>query len=179
MSNNRICIKPDNRNQEINMRYINRQQSDYNLQPHLSFYPVSTKFSVLPIIDKNTQPNVCLPNYKLHNTSNFYPGTSKPHFSGYSRNVNVESVLRNQFFALQSNPRAIYVPKSTSDLYNEHNYNNNNESIPYKDLYNTPQFDYFNPNTYNIAQQVFHNSTRTQLIDTAGKCNETSNDKIQ
>ena len=167
MSDNRICIKDDTRNQEINMSYFKRNQTDYNVQPHLSFYPVSTKFSVLPIIDKKAEANVCLPNYKLYNTKNFFPGTSKPHFSGYSMNVNVESELRNQYFALQNNPRSVYIPSSNSDLYNSYDYNKNNKDIdiPHKYLYSNPQFDYFNPNSHNLAQQIFHNPTRAQLKD--------------
>ena len=165
MKRNGICIKDDNRNEEINKKFLQRMQPDYNLQPHLSFHPVSTKFSVLPIIDKRKQSEVPLPNYKTYDTTqNFYPGTSQPPFSGYSMNVNVESNLRNQFFALQNNPRSVYVPDSTSDLYNMY-IPLNKENVPYKDLYNNQNFDYFNPNTYNIAQQIFHNSTRSQLKD--------------
>ena len=38
-------------------------------------------------------------------------------FSGFVENVDVESVLRNQIFALQKNDQAVYVPSSKSDLY--------------------------------------------------------------
>ena len=47
----------------------------------------------------------------------FYPGDCKPPFFSILRNVDTETGLRNQFMALQKADQAVYVPQSTSDLY--------------------------------------------------------------
>lgn len=39
-------------------------------------------------------------------------------FRGFIRNIDTESALRSQFFALQRGDQAVYVPSSQSDLYN-------------------------------------------------------------
>jgi hypothetical protein len=48
----------------------------------------------------------------------FNPGNAVAPWSGYATAVNVESTLRNQFFALQKCGQSEYVPSSKSDLYN-------------------------------------------------------------
>jgi hypothetical protein len=104
----------------------------------------------------------------MYDSSNtFFPGTRKPHFCGFASNVDKESTLRNQFFALQKADQSRYIPDSTSDLYET-----NIEQLPQKVnldatlLFNETKFNDFNPNLSNsIGHELFYNSTRVQLKD--------------
>lgn len=104
---------------QINNRIFDRNIPSAPLQPYLSVYPVDTKHTVLPIIDQRKQSSIQLPQYpsfNIHKT--FNPGTTKSPFSGFAANINIESELKNQIFALQKNDQAVYVPNSSSDLFN-------------------------------------------------------------
>jgi hypothetical protein len=74
--------------------------------------------------------------------------------------VNLESELRNQIYALQSCSQAVYVPDSSSDLYNPMIHNNKPEN---ELLFKKEHFDKFNPNTENLGYLKFNNCTRQQL----------------
>ena len=52
-------------------------------------------------------PIKCEPIFNPANT--FNPGTANAPWSGFSTNINTESQLRNQFFALQRNDQAEYI----------------------------------------------------------------------
>jgi hypothetical protein len=94
----------------------------------------------------------------------FNPGTAAP-WSGYASNVNVESDLRNQIFALQKCSQAVYVPSSNSDLYEFGFKPTKQEVQPFPNLFAREQFSQFNPNPENVGHDVFYNSTRQQLKD--------------
>ena len=138
------------------------------LQPYFNVAPVCTKYSVMPILDvrkHNFEPRLNYPNYDLLNT--FNPGSRTAPWSGYASNVNDESVLRNQIYALQHCSQATYVPNSSSDLYNTSNLVNPSAELPQFSLlfkeYN------FNPNAnLNVKMHdnnhiFFGNHTRQQL----------------
>ena len=63
--------------------------------------------SKIPIIEE--------PTYDIKTT--FNPGNAEAPWSGFATNINEESKLRNQFFALQNCEQANYVPSTTSDMY--------------------------------------------------------------
>jgi len=145
------------------------------LQPYLNVRPVLTKYSKLPIVDprKETKtPLMQLETYNIHNT--FNPGTDSAPWSGYASNVNLESELRNQIFALQKSSQSVYVPKSTSSLY-KYNYQNS-KTIPMNNplLFQENTFEPFNPNPENTGYQLFNNSTRVQVRDLTGKSNNSN-----
>jgi hypothetical protein len=76
----------------------------------------------------------------------------------------VESSLRNQFFALQRNDRAVYVPNSTSDLYQVHiDAREVEQPNPYLFDNGATHFAPMNPNPHNLGKLTFDNSTRFQL----------------
>ena len=92
----------------------------------------------------------------------FSPEIQNHIIPGYGINVDNESKLRNQFFALQKGDNHLYVPSSTSDLYKN--------DIPYDKTINEPgvfnveEFNDFNPNKSNIiGRDIFNNNTRVQL----------------
>ncbi len=88
------------------------------LQPYLNARPVMTKYSLLPIVDPRKAISVPMEQLPVYNPESvFNPGNARAPFSGYATNVALESELRNQCFALQRCSQAVYVPSSTSDLY--------------------------------------------------------------
>ena len=81
----------------------------------------------------------------------FYPGTRKPHFCGFAQNVDLESSLRNQFFALQKADQAKYVPNSNSNMYeNNINFINTNKNLDNELLFNNNNGDFDNFNQIQI-----------------------------
>ena len=151
------------RTQELSDRMAARNVPSTPLQPNFSIRPVSTKYALMPIFDrrpKATVPIIQQPTYGVDKT--FNPGSAQAPWSGFASNVNQESRLRNQFFALQKCEQADYVPSTTSDMY-QVTVGGRQEQQPFPDLFVEPDLAPFNPNTCNIGQQLFDNSTRVQL----------------
>ena len=152
---------------EINSRLSSRNIPDSPLEPHYDLRPVQTKRTLFPIVKNSrsmTEPK--LP-YPVHNTmNNFNPGNDTAPTSGFTRNVDVETVLRNQTFALQHGAnQSVYVPSSASDLYNVTVVSKPSVQ-PHPDLFAMPQFTTAShPNLVDtaIGNDRFFNHTRTQL----------------
>jgi len=162
-------INKDNRN-VYNEQIFSRNIPTGNMKMNFSSIPVSTKCSVFPILNNNistfnNNQIIGNPNNIYNSETHFFPGTDKPHFNGFSNNIDRESILRNQFFALQKADQSKYIPSSNSDMYNLNvntSYNildkKNNTSFTEKN------FNNFNPNISNkIGNLLFNNSTRVQL----------------
>jgi hypothetical protein len=149
------------RTQTINQRISNRNVPTFALQPNINCRPVSTKYSWYPLVDLRRHVKYPLNAYPQYNNAiNFYPGDAKAPVSGI--NVNLESELRNQIFALQKCSQAVYVPQPSSDMYQEY-LNINAQSQEHAELFATEKWRSFNPNTYNMKTSGFNNSTRTDL----------------
>lgn len=165
---NGIYYGQQERTDELNKRYAERQFSDQPVKPQYGIRSVQTKYSVFPIVDRRTPINEPLNIYLAHSSeTNFCPNMSRGPFDGFSENVETESTLRNQRFALQRGAdQGIYVPSSTSDLYNvsavgrqetqPHHWINPQYSFsqdPHPNIVQAPQ----------IGKDRFSNNTRTQL----------------
>ena len=103
---------------QMNSEIYRRNIPSTPLQPYLNVRPASTKYSIMPVVDPRRELKVPLhaePTYNMSQT--FNPGNSTGPWSGYASQVNTESELKNQVFALQRCGRSSYVPQSTSDLY--------------------------------------------------------------
>lgn len=153
--------------EQTNKRIYDRNIPSQMLQPYLDVRPVMTKYSYLPIVDPRKQINVKLnqsPTYNVHST--FNPGNTQSPWSGFSSNINTESVLRNQVYALQKCSQAVYVPNSTSDLYN-YQFKTKTQPNPHDLLFSENRFSSFNPNPddKSIGYNMFMNSTRMQTKD--------------
>lgn len=153
--------------EETNSRIYDRNIPSQMLQPYLDVRPVMTKYSYLPIVDPRKQLNVRLqqmPTYNVHTT--FNPGNTESPWSGFATNVNTESELRNQIYALQKCSQAVYVPKSTSDLYT-YSFTPQPSNNTHELLFRQENFNEFNPNPEPkmVGAGVFLNSTRTQVRD--------------
>ena len=104
--------------EQQNKRIYDRNIPSQPLQPYLEVRPVMTKYSYFPIVDPRREikvPLVQMPTYNVHTV--FNPGNTESPWSGFASQINTESELRNQIYALQKCSQSIYVPKSTSDLY--------------------------------------------------------------
>jgi len=156
----------DDRVQELNQRISTRNIPSSALEPAYSIRPVSTKYAYLPILDVRKPSNVEMKKYEKYNSEKiFNPGNAQAPWNGYSLNVDGESKLRNQFFALQKCEQSNYVPSSKSDLY-EVKVDGNNIDQNYPLLFDKQEFDAFNPNTCNLGSNLFDNCTRQQIKDT-------------
>ena len=164
------CLPNSKQQRETNDRIYDRNLPSQPLQPYLNVRPVMTKYSKLPIVDPRSALSVKmnqLPTYNIHQT--FNPGDRSGPWSGYASQVNTESQLRNQVYALQSCDQAIYVPNSSSDLYNNYSFKPTVHYQQHELLFKTEKFDHFNSNPENLGKLTFNNCTRHQVKDMTGK----------
>lgn len=98
---------------ELNKRLENRNIPSAPLQPLYEFRPVATKYTHFHTIDKKIPSE---PQYVYDPQQIFNPGDRAP-IDYFMRNVDVETKLRSQFFAIQNSPQSVYVPELNSQLY--------------------------------------------------------------
>lgn len=102
----------------INSEIRNRNIPSEPLRPEFSFRPVATQRCVLPIVDNRTPTTVPLKKYDQFSVEKvFNPGTAQAPWDGFAANINIDSLLRNQFFALQKCSQAEFVPSSKGPLF--------------------------------------------------------------
>ena len=155
-----------NVNNNIGNNIYERVVPSQEMQMNFGFRPIMSKYATMPILDNRLVSEVNINKEPIYNSETvFYPGTSKPHFNGFASNIDNESTLRNQFFALQKGDKHLYVPNSNSDLYeNNLDIKNHNLNLDNLILFKKEQFQDFNPNISNkIGYNIFNNSTRVQL----------------
>jgi hypothetical protein len=155
------CVQTIRKN--MNDRIYDRNIPSQPLQPYLDVRPVMTKYSHFPVVDPRKETDVRLKQMPTYNThAVFNPGNTMSPWSGF--NVNQESELRNQIYALQKCSQSVYVPKSTSDLYT-YGFQPKQINQPHSLLFEQNKFNPFNPNPNNktIGNSAFMNSTRCQL----------------
>ena len=157
----------NSRTEELNERVSSRNIPSAPLQPQFDIRPLSTKYSMMPIFDRRPIPTVSinvLPTYNISNT--FNPGNAQAAapWAGFATNVNDESRLRNQFFAIQNGAaQSCYIPSKYSDMY-EVSIPSNEEVIqPFPSLFEKCQFDEFNPTPKDNGINFFNNFTRQQV----------------
>ena len=153
----------------INTRIYDINIPSHMLQPYLNVRPATTKYSLMPIVEPRIPKNNYLNQQPVYNTGEvFNPGNTHSPWSGFATNINLESELRNQIYALQSSSQSVYVPSDDSDLYKfnfRNNANNNNIQQPFPGLFNKEHYNLFDPNPEHIGQGLFQNCTRQQLKD--------------
>jgi hypothetical protein len=161
----------------MNTRTYVRNIPSQPLQPYLEARPVLTKYSIMPIVDPRREIMTPLVQRSTYNPSEiFNPGnaTAKAPWSGFASNINHESDLRGQLFALQECSQASYVPSSKSSLYNVH-WKSRQVEQPFPGLFKKEEL---NPTELNADPKImgvslFNNATRQQLKDLTipTKCN--------
>ena len=162
---NGLYLCNHNRVDEINSRMSDRNVPSSSLQPQYSIRPTSTKYGYMQVLDQYKKPNIPLNNYKTYSTESvFNPGSAQAPWNGFANNVNTESQLRNQFFALQRCEQSNFVPSSDSDLFKTTvDYKPIKQSHPL--LFNTPEFSPHNPDKLNSSENIFNNSVRQSVLD--------------
>jgi len=153
----------------IDTRLYDRYLPSQTLQPYLNVRPVMTKYSIMPIVDPRKPINVPMEQLPVYNVNQvFNPGNTQSPWSGFAANVNTESELRNQIYALQKCSQAVYVPSSHSDLYSYKftPTKSSNQVQPYPELFQEQHFQKFDANPDNLGGNLFNNCTRQQLKDT-------------
>jgi hypothetical protein len=156
------------RQKTVYQRSYERNIPSQPLQPYLDSRPVLTKYSIMPIVDNRGQISTPLNQYATYTPETVYnPGNDFGPWSGYASNVNHESELRNQIFALQSCSQASYIPSSKSSLYNVKWNNKNKPYQPFPELFKQEEFCPFNPNLNPdvVGYSLFNNATRQQTKD--------------
>lgn len=157
-----IYFNHKKRDNELNERISIRNVPSSTLQPQFSPRPTSSKYDMMPIFDRRQKPTVQIRQEPIfNNEAIFNPGTAQAPWQGFSSNINVESSLRNQFFALQKSDQVNYVPSRNSDLYNTH-VKSQPIQQPFPGLFKESNLASFNPNKYNVATDMFYNNTRAQ-----------------
>jgi len=173
--NNFVEQSSSQRQQTVYLRSYMRNIPSQTLQPYLDARPVQTKYSIMPIVDPRSEISTPLVQQATYTPETVYnPGNDFGPWSGYASNVNHESELRNQIFALQDCSQATYVPSSKSNLYQVKWQNNNKPSQPFPDLFKNEQFCPSNPNPHpdKVGFALFNNATRQQVKDlTKTTCN--------
>jgi hypothetical protein len=169
MDLNAYVDQPTSQRQEtVYLRSYRRNIPSSPLQPYLDARPVQTKYSILPIVDPRRPvetPLIQQATFSLETV--FNPGNDTAPWSGYASNVNRESELRNQIFALQSCSQATYIPSSNSTLYGVKWENQKDVKQPFPGLFKKEQFSPVNPNQHpdKIGYALFNNATRQQIKD--------------
>jgi hypothetical protein len=152
----------------MNTRAYTRNIPSQPLQPYLNARPVLTKYSVLPVVDPRKAIKTPLIQQATYNPEEiFNPGNvnaSAP-WSGFASNINNESELRGQIFALQECSQAKYIPSSKSSLYDVQWQNSRQINQPFPELFKKEIFGPTepNPDANKIGFALFNNATRQQL----------------
>jgi hypothetical protein len=161
-----VYFKNTNRSKELSERIFARNIPSAPIKGEVSFRPEQTKFTILGKDEgyrhEQCGPNVAYANYEPSKI--FHPGNNGAPWYGYAANINNESTLRNQFFALQKAGQAAWVPSTNSELYNAKVVSKSVEN-PHPHLDKRAEFEPFQPNTCGIAKQLFHNHTHQQIKD--------------
>lgn len=155
---------------QTNERIFSRNLPSLPLQPYLDVRPLNSKYTKLPIVEpRQLDFSVPLNRYKPYNINEiFNPGTRNAPFSGYAKNVNIESELKGQIYALQKCSQSVYVPSSTSDLYKSSfiiKSHGSSDMGGHELLFHKEKFNEFdpNPNSKYVGVQTWGNPTRVQL----------------
>ena len=173
---NGISYKNVERLEELNERIHDRIVPERNVKLHTNFdvrsVPTRNCF-LFPILDLKTSSKIVNQDVnqgdQYNIEENFAPIQTKGPFINFVRNVDKESHLRNQIYALQHGAeQSVYVPSSKSDLYNT--------SVPLSSKYvEQPFTGLFERNSnfvttqsdfvdnLSIGRDTFNNNTKVQL----------------
>jgi hypothetical protein len=153
------------RTEELNQRMASRNIPSNKLQAQFDIRSVSSKYAKMPIVDRrenHNEPIQHMPTYDISTT--FNPGNAQGPWSGFATNINNESRLRNQFFALQKGAgQSSYIPSAHSDLYVHRPIPATPSQQPFPDLFAQPSFENFNPCPTGLGGNFFENCTRQQI----------------
>ena len=147
------------RDMELSKRIAARDQPLGNLNISFDPRPVATQYTNIQPFLKQRTSETAVPTPSIYNTkTNFYGGDKKAPWSGFATQIDDESVLRNQFFALQTCEQSEYVPSSNSDMY----------VLMGKPM--LPIKNHVKPGQQLACGNIFHSSTRVDRLNS--ECGE-------
>lgn len=165
-----ILYSNDDRIEELNDRIHKRVIPDSNIKliPNFDIRGAPTRNClVFPVLD--IKQNFASQNSDYDFENSFAPIQQNAPFINFAKNVDRESNLRSQIYALQHGAeQSVYIPSSNSDLYNISIPNPSDNVVqPFLDLFNrNSQFETTSNNFTNnnlIGRDTFYNHTKTQL----------------
>jgi hypothetical protein len=156
-----------NRTQELSDRMYKRNIPSHQMGMAYFSRPIDTYATVMPMLDCHPPSIVHKASFPVYNqTKIFNPGQAAP-YDGFSRNVDVESVLHNSFHPRQKCVQGKYIPGSGSDMYNANYLVSAQTPVKMSNslLFKEERFSAFNPNQCNLGHKLFHNHIRQQTKD--------------
>lgn len=152
---------------ELNTRLFHRVlPTGGELQPNFDPRPVSTKYAHFPMLSGHNPTTIPIKQMSEYSTkTTFAPLTTRGPVDGFLTNVDTESSLRSQFFALQKGAgQNVYIPGYQSDLYITPAAVGRQETQPYEGLF--ARESYMGASAAHlggIGQDRFSNHTRQQM----------------
>ena len=164
MTDRKVSLCHMDRETHANKKRFERNFPSTWLKPKFDLYPIPTKYTHMHVLDRRPEPKVEVMKTQTYNPHLvFNPGNRKAPWEYFSENIDMESNLRNQFFALQKDDRRYYVPETNSDLYVNEVHNTTQLNQPFQLLQQKEIFLDTNPNSCNLAPDMFYNHTRTNF----------------
>jgi len=159
------------RTDEIDQRIYERNLSDVRLPPSFDPRPRETRHDTLQGMGANKVSSSRRPPLfqKYEPMTHFAPIQSDGPSQTFFENINVESHLRNQFFALQKGAiQSTYIPSSISDLYKIEaptSFYRKEEPQPHPNLFERPTYETTCPPIFHKIGKslVFNNPTQLEL----------------
>ena len=138
------------------------------LEPCMDLHATPTRYTQMQTIPQHKTPVVPPGTYDQYEQSNAngkrYSGGT---YDGFARNVDSETVLRNQVVPLNRSEAYSYIPSTNSDMYvtQQASLSNRVPGVATKQfhgLFEEPSFASHNPNVLGGGRDVFSNHTREQ-----------------
>lgn len=162
---NIVYVQDDSRVQTLNDRLFSRNVPSHTLQSQFDPRPQSTKYTRMPVFDKyrNEKVAVIQREKEYDQETQFNPGSKAP-YSGFATHIDHESQVKNMFMVQQKySNQSIYIPTSTSDMYNVYVPNDRPEVNTHPLLSKKEVWRPFNPDVYNIGTERYRTHTRQRL----------------
>jgi len=159
------CLIRNDYLQEMNDKILNRRFPDTELQPNLDSRPISTKYSLFPIIE-TMKPQLNKQYLEHYTELNFAPCTSNGPVKKCETHISLENELRGQNTKHYKGDLVNkYIPSLKSDLYSV--------QLPQVPMVTQPHPLLFQKNKYetssqnavvnsNVGKEIINNHTRTQ-----------------
>ena len=163
---NGYLLCDNGRLQQINNGILERNIPSQPLKPSFSPRPQLSKYNLMPVVNDSVSNREPFKQYnKFDVSTTFNPGTSAPWY-GFANNINTETLLRNQYFALQDCDQADYVPGTHSSLYNNYNLDINKMNQPLSNnnlLFKSEEFHKFNADPCQLEKTLWNNHTKVEV----------------
>lgn len=150
-------IKQEN---DVNRRIYGRNLPSMMIQPELDLRPVSTKYTHFQLGDERSKPTEHIHHYPAYSTEHiFNPGNRRPPFHYFAKNVDLESILRNQTEKLtrEQASKSLFI----NQKIHQHDVEAKNKTS--EPDYQNIDMNRMNIDRLNLAPMMFNNMTRINI----------------